>query len=75
MTTRELIQAEIERMSEEDLEKLYAMARSLTQSQTTPEKSTLMDGLLEIQIEGPPDFATNLDLYLSGEKREEPNIC
>lgn len=74
MTTKELIQAELDRLSEKDLEKLYALARSLSQPRETPEKPTLMDSLLEIEIEGPTDFASNLDLYLSGEKREEPHI-
>ena len=32
-----------------------------------------MATLRGIQIDAPPDFAANLDLYVSGEKRAEPD--
>jgi hypothetical protein len=32
------------------------------------EKSTLMDRLLKIKIDGPEDFASKFDLYLNGER-------
>ena len=79
MTTKEAIKAEIDKMGEEALDELYELIRDFARSRVSSEKPTLMDSLLEIQIEGPEDFAANLDLYLSGEKREEekrdePNI-
>lgn len=37
-------------------------------------KKSLMWKLKQIKIDGPEDFAENLDLYLSGEKRIEPDI-
>ena len=74
MTTKELIKAEIDTVPEEKLDELYELIKSFVQSRTGPNKPTLMDSLLEIQIDGPEDFSTNLDLYLSGEKREEPNL-
>jgi hypothetical protein len=33
-----------------------------------------MSRLRNISIEGPEDFAANHDLYISGEKRIEPDI-
>jgi len=33
-----------------------------------------MSKLKNIKIDGPEDFAENIDLYLSGEKRIEPDI-
>ncbi len=35
---------------------------------------TLMEKLRQIKIEGPTDFATNIDLYLAGEKHANSNI-
>ncbi len=37
-------------------------------------KPSLMSRLRNISIEGPEDFAANHDLYISGEKRIEPDI-
>jgi len=74
MTTKELIKAEIDSVPEERLDDLYELIKSFVQSGTKPNKPTLMDSLLEIQIDGPEVFPANLDLYLSGEKREEPNV-
>jgi hypothetical protein len=34
----------------------------------------LMAALRDIHIDAPPDFAANLDLYVSGEKRVEPDL-
>jgi hypothetical protein len=33
-----------------------------------------MATLRAIQIDAPPDFAANLDLYVSGEKHVEPDL-
>lgn len=69
MTTKELIQAEIDKLSEEELKRVYSLVKSLTESKNGEQKSSLMSRLKRIQIEAPEDFAANLDLYLSGEKR------
>jgi hypothetical protein len=69
MTTKEMIQAEIEKLSEEELRKLYDVVRDLKQSKARHSKGSFMSRLRSIQISAPEDFAANLDLYLSGEKR------
>jgi hypothetical protein len=74
MTTKELIQAEIERLSEEDLDELYAVIKHFTQSKRHAKPQSFMAKLKRIQIEAPEDFAANLDLYVSGEKRGEPDF-
>lgn len=74
MTTKELIKAEIDNLNEEELNEIVNLIRSFAGPRSTGRKQSLMSSLLEIQIDGPEDFAANLDLYLSGEKREEPNI-
>ncbi len=67
MTTRELIQAEIANVPEDKLDELYRLVQHFTSAQGTPSDS-IMAKLRGIRIEAPADFATNLDLYLSGEK-------
>lgn len=37
-------------------------------------KQSLMSRLKNIQIEGPADFAANVDLYISGEKQFEGSV-
>jgi hypothetical protein len=74
MSTKELIQAELDTLSDADLEALYALIKQFIQSKRPAKPRSLMATLRGIQIDAPPDFATNLDLYVSGEKRAEPNL-
>lgn len=70
MTTKELIKAEIDNLSEEDLDELYALIKSFARTRDQGKKEGLLSKLQSIQIDAPEDFAANLDLYVSGEKRE-----
>jgi hypothetical protein len=67
MTIKDLIKAEVDKVEEERLDELYRIVR--TYSGDEGSESTLMDRLMQIQIDGPEDFAANFDLYASGEKR------
>ena len=69
MTTKKLINAEIEKLSEDELKKVFGVVKSLAESKTGEKKRSFMSRLKRIQIEAPEDFAANLDLYVSGEKR------
>ena len=71
MTTKELIKAEVDRVSEEDLEELYSLVKSFTEAKVQGTKQSLMSRLKRIKIQGPEDFAANIDLYMNGEKRIE----
>lgn len=72
MTTKELIYAEIERIDEAQLDELYTVIKQFTQVQQQPaNKPSLMAKLKRIQIDAPEDFAANLDVYVSGEKRAD----
>jgi hypothetical protein len=73
MTTKELIYAEIEQVDDDLLDELYAIIKQFTQSKQAA-KPSLMEKLKRIQIDAPEDFAANLDLYLSGEKRAESDL-
>lgn len=76
MTTKVLIQAEIERVNEEDLDELYRVISTFVQSREQEQDTgqDIMSRLMRIKIEAPADFSTNLDLYMSGELDERQNL-
>ena len=74
MSTKDLIQAELDTLSDEDLEALYAVIKRFIQSKRQAKPRSLMATLRGLQIDAPPDFATNLERYVSGEKRAEPDL-
>ena len=69
MTTRELIESELQHVPDERLDVLYGIVKQFA-GPNAPE-SGILARLRAIQIDAPPDFSTNLDLYVSGEKRVE----
>ncbi|MEM6784487.1 MAG: hypothetical protein AAF624_12220 [Bacteroidota bacterium] len=66
MSTRDQIVAELDRMSEQELEMVLASIRHLLN--TSSEQEGLLERLQRIRIDGPPDFASRVDDYL----REPP---
>ncbi len=74
MTTKERILTELDTLNEAQLEALYAVIQQFLQAESAQEPDSLLTRLSRIQIDGPEDFATNLDLYLSGEKQIEPPV-
>ena len=68
MISKELIKAEIENVPDERLDVLYSVVKEFAQSAPANGGRSLMSKLREISIDGPEDFAQNIDLYLSGEK-------
>jgi hypothetical protein len=70
MATKELVKAEIETLNDEQINRLYGLIQDLKISPTEA-KQSLMEKLRNISIDGPEDFAENLDLYASGEKHFE----
>lgn len=69
MSTRELIRTEIDHIPDDKLGELYRLIQCFQEAHATPQKPGILAKLRAISIEAPPDFAANLDLYLSGEKR------
>jgi predicted nucleotide-binding protein (sugar kinase/HSP70/actin superfamily) len=69
MATKELVKAEIETLTDEQINKLYGIIQDLK----TPKEGekSLMEKLRSISIDAPEDFAENFDAYASGEKRLE----
>ncbi len=76
MTMRELIDAEINKVGEENLGELYEVVKQFAQTRSVERKQGALSKLKRIKIEAPEDFAVNLDLYLSGEKpfASEPDL-
>lgn len=71
MTTKELMQDEIAKLDDKDAEELYELVKTFVQAKQNPAQVSLMSSLKSITINAPRDFASNLDLYLSGEKSIE----
>lgn len=74
MSTKDRIQAEIDSVAEENLEELYEVVHEFTSTHSGKHSPGIMERLLSIKINAPVDFAENLDLYTSGEKRVEDNL-
>lgn len=76
MTARELIYAEIDKLGEENLDELYEVVKRFAQIKLEQRKPGALSKLKRIKIQAPADFATNIDLYLSGEKQiaSDPNL-
>jgi hypothetical protein len=74
MTTKEKILCELDNLNEDDLEAFHELVKQFLQ---TRQQKTIQPSLLErlshIQIDGPEDFAQNIDLYLTGEKQFDPD--
>ena len=62
MSTKELIEAEIEHLDEEQLDQLLNVVQALSQSKKPAASPSLMAKLKQVKIDGPEDFAANLDL-------------
>ena len=69
MSTKELIHTEVNNARDEDLDELYQLIQGFNAVRRQPgDKPGALARLKRIQINAPPDFAANLDLYASGEK-------
>ena len=74
MATRERIEAELDGIPEDRLDELYGVIRDFAASKPACGQPGIMAKLQAVRIEAPPDFAANLDLYLSGEKSVHEDI-
>lgn len=71
--TREMIQAELGKVPDESLDELYGIVRQFA-NKPKEGGAGVLSKLASIRIQGPRDFAANLDQYLSGEKRLEDDL-
>ncbi len=69
MITVEEIKKEIDKVPVEKLEGLYRHVRSLAEIRPQKQsRKSFIENMNKIRIEGPPDFATNIDDYVYGDK-------
>ncbi|MDT9196143.1 MAG: hypothetical protein P5702_22850 [Limnospira sp. PMC 1291.21] len=64
MNIRQLIDEEISKLDEDELAQLYEIVKNFSRPKTN---NSLFSKLKQVKIEGPVDFAANIDLYLNGE--------
>jgi hypothetical protein len=62
MTVKELIQAEIDKIPEEELNNLYQWIKEFTDKKNSTKKGILSQ-LKQIKIQGFTDFSVNFDKY------------
>jgi hypothetical protein len=75
MSTKERLVAALDRLSETDLERLYAIAEEFAtrepEPETKPEKKPgVLSKLKEIRIDAPKDYSRNFREYLYGDKKD-----
>ena len=69
MSIKEQLLAEIDRLDEPKLQAVFEYARSIaSKNGAASRKPGVLSALREIQIDGPPDFSENFELYMTGEK-------
>lgn len=74
MATREEIKSEVEKAPEQRLEELYRVIKTFSQDKPSVAKDGFLSRLSRIHIEGPHDFAANLDQYLYGGDEPEYSL-
>jgi len=74
MTTKEILKAQIDGLDDQSTDAVLQFVRQLAALPPRPLKGDLLTRLQEVRIQGPPDFAANLDLYLSGEKSVSDHV-
>lgn len=67
MNKVELIKSEIDKIPAESLDEVYELIKKFTNKKHT--KGGILAKLKQVKIEAPEDFASNIDLYLTGEKK------
>lgn len=72
MDTRELIQVEMNRMSDEQLDELYAVAKQMISAHQRTSFRSIYDELEDIRIQGPEDLSTNFERYIGQDFNVEP---
>jgi hypothetical protein len=69
MTLKELIYAEINKIEEDNLDELYQFVKQFANAKSAAKPKTgILSKLKRIKIQAPVDFASNIDLYMNGEK-------
>lgn len=75
MTTRDLIQVQLDRLGDDELERVYRFIEAMrTPAEVKPSASGLMAKLRKLEVAGPEDFAENVDRYLNEAHHDSANL-
>lgn len=74
MSSKEILLAEIAGLSDDSADAVLQFVRQFVKSQPTDRNGSLLAKLKDVRINAPADFSSNLDLYLSGEKRVDDDV-
>jgi hypothetical protein len=74
MTAREHLHAEIEALDDRGVEAIRQIVHQYVNPHSSARSGDLFSLLRGVTIDGPVDFAANLDLYMNGEKSVSDNI-
>ncbi|MFM2431366.1 MAG: hypothetical protein RLZZ511_2579 [Cyanobacteriota bacterium] len=75
MTTRELIQTQIDRLNDDELQQVSQFIENLQKPLTAQQPASgLLAKLRKLTISGPADFAENVDAYLNGAQHDSANL-
>jgi hypothetical protein len=68
MATKELVKAEIETLTDEQINKLYGIIQDLKTPRKDEEKpKSFFEAIRGLEIDAPPDFSARVDEYLYGD--------
>ena len=67
---KELIQAEIDKIPEQELNEVYQLIKDFTDKKNSQKKGILSQ-LKQIKIQAPTDFSVNFDKYLYQQESDE----
>jgi len=70
MTTKELIQAEIDKIPKQELNEVYQLIKDFTDKKNSTKKGILSQ-LKQIKIQGSTDFSVNFDKYSYQQQSDE----
>ena len=71
MVTKQMIQEEIDNLTQEQLNQVYGMIEQLSSSEKPVKKPSLMSQLQEISIDAPEDFSVQVAIRLGRDVSED----
>ena len=73
MDIRLEIQQLLDRLDNDEIAEILPIIEQFVAAKERARGPNLLDSLREIKIDGPADFSRNIDFYLYGVKRVEPD--
>jgi len=67
MISKDDIKKEIDTVTEDRLDELHQLIEKLTSQPGASNEDSLISKLRQVEIDGPSDFSTNIDIYIARE--------